>query len=71
MEASQQPTAEELAQAGQVSAAGAEAIAGSETKDEARENADKAIKDKAHEVNFKLSDEDRHALVDELIERAE
>lgn len=68
-----QPTPEELAQAQQVSAAAAGAMAEAQAKGEgaegARTRANTAVESKAKEVGFKLSEEDRHALVDELIER--
>jgi GAF domain-containing protein len=64
-----QPTPEELQGAVEVSTAAASAVQGAETEAQARERADAAIKAKAEEIHFKLSEEDRHAIVDELIER--
>lgn len=76
MEASQQPsqpTAEEIAQATEVSGAAAAAIAESQAKGggeaEARQAADAAIKRRAQEIQLRISPEDRTAIVDELIDR--
>lgn len=68
-----QPTPEELRQAQEVSTAAgtalAEAASEGEGKEGARTRADAAVQQRAEKVGFKLSEEDRHALVDELIER--
>lgn len=67
------PTADELEQATQVSKAAARAIAESQAKGgseaEARQAADTAIKNRAQQIQMRISPEDRTAIVDELIER--
>lgn len=64
-----QPTAEDLAKAGQVSAAAADAIQNAESREDAREKAGQAVRSKSDEVGLKLSDDDCNKLVDMLIDR--
>lgn len=68
-----QPTAEDLSKAGEVSGAAAAAVQQTAEQggsaEDARASARTAVAAKAKEVDFKLSDEDCNKLVDMLIDR--
>ena len=68
-ETSQQPSAEEMRAAAEVAAAAGTAIAQSSTKEEARESATRAVQEQGEKSGLKLSKEDIHAIVDEMMER--
>jgi hypothetical protein len=65
----EQPSAEDVAKAGEVSAAAAGAVGDASSEAEARERGRAAIRQKAREVDLKLSDEDCNKIVDMFVDR--
>jgi hypothetical protein len=64
-----QPSAEEIQKAGEVSAAAAQAVTDAPNEEEARKAGRKAVRETADQVKLELSDEDANKIVDMLIER--